>query len=142
MQDTGILCIYEDDVKQAEEALRSLLIGSQAKSALLISRRDGSLVCKQGETASLDTTSLAALAAAGFAATKEIARLVGEPEFSVLFHQGEQENMYVCLAGEEVLLMLLFDERTTIGLVRVLAKETSQRLAKIFAPPASVNERA
>jgi len=136
MKEDDILRIYDEDLRQTEETLRSLLINSQAKCALLISRRDGSLICQQGETGAMDIMSLAALAAGGFAATKEIARLIGEPEFSVLFHQGEREHIYVCLAGEEALLMLTFDDRTTIGLVRVLAKEASRRLSRIFAVPA------
>ena len=134
-----VFMIYENDQKEAEEALHFLLAESQAKCALLISR-DGSLICQQGETASLDTTSLAALAAGCFAATKEIARLIGEPEFSVLFHQGEHESIHVSLVGEEALLMMLFDDRTTIGLVRIMAKEASRRLSKIFGPQARASD--
>jgi predicted regulator of Ras-like GTPase activity (Roadblock/LC7/MglB family) len=133
-----ILIFREDEVRQADEVLRSLLADTHAKSAILISRIDGSLISKQGATESLDITSLAALAAGGFAATKEIARLVGEPEFSILFHQGELENIYVSLIGEYGLLMLLFDEKTTIGLVRVLAREAGEQLAKVFSSPGPV----
>jgi len=130
-----VLIFREDEVRQADEILRALLADCHAKSALLISRIDGSLIAKQGATESLDITSLAALAAGGFAATKEIARLVGEPEFSILFHQGEQENIYVNLIGEFGLLMLLFDDKTTIGLVRVMAREVNERLTQIFTTP-------
>jgi predicted regulator of Ras-like GTPase activity (Roadblock/LC7/MglB family) len=130
-----VLIFREAEVNQADEVLRALLADSHAKCALLISRIDGSLISKQGPTDNLDVTSLAALAAGGFAATKEIARLVGEPEFSILFHQGEMENIYVSLVGEFGLLMLLFDEKTTIGLVRVLARESNERLSAIFTTP-------
>jgi len=133
MKSHDILRIYEQDLRKVEEVLRALLIDSQAKCALVISRRDGSLIWQQGETAALDTTSLAALAAGGFAATKEIARLIGEPEFSVLFHQGGHEHIHVSLAGEEALLMVLFDDRTTVGLVRVLARDASARMAQVFS---------
>jgi predicted regulator of Ras-like GTPase activity (Roadblock/LC7/MglB family) len=125
----------EAEVNQADEVLRALLCDTHAKCALLISRIDGSLIAKQGATESLDTTSLAALAAGGFAANKEIARLVGEPEFSILFHQGELESIYVSLVGEFGLLMLLFDDKTTIGLVRVMAREANERLSRIFTAP-------
>lgn len=128
-----ILLIYEQDLKRAADIIRDLLIGSQVSCALLISRRDGSLIWQQGETGGLDTTSLAALAAACFSATEEIARLIGEPEFSVLFHQGKREHIYVSSIGEEALLMLLFDDRTTLGLVRVLTKDASNRLAQILS---------
>ncbi|NIM06648.1 MAG: roadblock/LC7 domain-containing protein, partial [Armatimonadetes bacterium] len=132
MTNDETLLIYEEELKQADEVLRALVIESQIKCALIINQ-DGSLIWQHGETGSLDTTSLAALAAGGFAATKEIARLIGEPGFSILFHQGEKEHVHLNLVGEDALLMLLFDDRTTIGLVRVLAKDASERLLEIFS---------
>jgi len=132
MQGHDLLIIDEDIQRNAEEVLRTLLIESQSKCGLLINH-DGSLLCQQGEVGSMDVTSLAALAAAGFAATQEMARLIGEPEFSVLFHQGEHEHIYVSLVGDEALMMMVFDDRTTIGLVRVLSKEACKKLDGIFA---------
>jgi predicted regulator of Ras-like GTPase activity (Roadblock/LC7/MglB family) len=132
MKSDNTFLIYEQELKKVEEVLRALIIESQAKCALLINR-DGSLIWQQGETNALDTTSLAALAAGGFAATKEIARLIGEPEFSVLFHQGDHEHVHLSLVGEEALLMVVFDDRTSIGLIRILAKDAGWRLAAIFA---------
>jgi predicted regulator of Ras-like GTPase activity (Roadblock/LC7/MglB family) len=127
-----VLVIYEQDLKRTEDVMRTLLIDSQSRCGLLINR-DGSLICQQGEVGALDTAALAALSAAGFAATKEIARQLGEPEFSVLFHQGEHEHMYVSLIDDDALMMLIFDQRTTIGLVRILAKDAAAKLASIFA---------
>ncbi|MFW9842790.1 MAG: roadblock/LC7 domain-containing protein, partial [Candidatus Thorarchaeota archaeon] len=67
-----------------------------------------------------------------FASTKEIARLVGETEFSVLFHQGKKDHIHMSLVGERSILAVIFDDRTTIGMVRLYAKETADELAKIF----------
>ena len=129
---SGALLIYEHDLDQVKDVLCTLLAECQARCALLICRRDGALIWQQGDIGSLDTTSLAALAAAGFAATKEIASLIGEPEFSVLFHQGKSEHLHLNLISDDVLMMLLFDDRTTIGLVRVLARDASQQLTGIL----------
>ena len=79
--------LYEDQIKQIDKALIRIIKESEAKCALLVDK-DGHLITRQGFTHTLDTTALAALLAGSFASTKEIARLVGEPEFSVLFHQG------------------------------------------------------
>ncbi|MCK4385501.1 MAG: roadblock/LC7 domain-containing protein, partial [candidate division Zixibacteria bacterium] len=57
---------------------------------------------------------------------------VGEPEFSVLFHQGEKDHIHICLVGERSILVVIFDDRTTIGLVRLYAKETSEELTTIL----------
>ncbi|MFQ6032892.1 MAG: roadblock/LC7 domain-containing protein, partial [Candidatus Zixiibacteriota bacterium] len=77
------LVIYEEEIEKIEKSLNRLIKNSQAKCALLVDK-DGHLITRRGFTHSLDTTALAALLAGSFASTKEIARLVGEPEFSVL----------------------------------------------------------
>ena len=125
------LIIYEEEIKKIETLLTKMLKGAEAKCALLVDK-DGHLITRQGFTHSLDTTALAALLAGSFASTKEIARLVGEPEFSVLFHQGKKDHIHMSLVGERSILVVIFDDRTTIGMVRLYAKETAVELATIF----------
>ncbi len=126
------LVIYEEEIEKIEKTLSRLMKNSQAKCALLVDK-DGHLITRQGFTHSLDTTALAALLAGSFASTKEIARLVGEPEFSVLFHQGKKDHIHVSLVGERSILAVIFDDRTTIGLVRLYTKQTSEELTTILA---------
>jgi len=125
------LIIYQEETTKIDGILRKLLKGSEAKCALLVDK-DGHLVTRQGFTHSLDTTALAALLAGSFASTKEIARLVGEPEFSVLFHQGKRDHIHMSLVGDRTILVVIFDDRTTIGMVRLYSKESSEELCKVF----------
>ena len=125
------LIIYQEETVKIDGILRKLLKGSEAKCALLVDK-DGHLITRQGFTHSLDTTALAALLAGSFASTKEIARLVGEPEFSVLFHQGKRDHIHMSLVNERTILVVIFDDRTTIGMVRLYAKESSEELNRIF----------
>ncbi len=125
------MIIYEEEINTIDALLNKLLKGAEAKCALLVDK-DGHLITRQGFTHSLDTTALAALLAGSFASTKEIARLVGEPEFSVLFHQGKKDHIHMSIVGERSILVVIFDDRTTIGMVRLYAKETSQELSKVF----------
>ncbi len=125
------LIFYEEEINQIDALISKMLKGAEAKCALLVDK-DGHLITRQGFTHSLDTTALAALLAGSFASTKEIARLVGEPEFSVLFHQGKKDNIHMSLVGDRSILVVIFDDRTTIGMVRLYAKETSIELGKIF----------
>lgn len=126
------LIIYEEEIEKIDLILARMLKGAEAKCALLVDK-DGHLITRQGFTHSLDTTALAALLAGSFASTKEIARLVGESEFSVLFHQGKKDHIHMSLVGDRSILAVVFDDRTTIGMVRLYAKETATELAKIFA---------
>lgn len=123
--------IYPEDLELIDQTLREFVEDSESKCCLLV-HRNGQLVAKQGFTSELDTTSLAALAAGAFASTKEIARLVGEKEFSALVHEGKGEHIYVTLAGEHTIMVTVFNQRTTLGMVRLYAAQAAERLAKVF----------
>jgi predicted regulator of Ras-like GTPase activity (Roadblock/LC7/MglB family) len=125
------LIIYEEEINRIDALLSKMLKGAEAKCALLVDK-DGHLITRQGFTHSLDTTALAALLAGSFASTKEIAKLVGEPEFSILFHQGKKDHIHMSLIGERSILVVIFDDRTTIGMVRLYAKESATELSRIF----------
>ena len=104
---------------------------SDSKANILIDK-DGHLVTKAGATEDMDLMTIAALVAGSFAATREMAKLLGEDEFSVLFHQGKKDSIQLSLIGERTLLATIFDERTTIGMVRLYAKEATSKLMVIF----------
>ncbi len=125
------LILYEEEITRIDKVLSRLIKGAEAKCALLVDK-DGHLITRQGFTHSLDTTALAALLAGSFASTKEIARLVGEPEFSIMFHQGKRDHIHISLVGDRTILVVIFDDRTTIGMVRLYAKEVGDELALIF----------
>ena len=126
------LVIYEEQIEKIDRALDRLIKDAQAKCVLLVDK-DGHLITRQGFTQSLDTTALAALLAGSFASTREIARLLGEPEFSVLFHQGKKDHIHITLVGERTILAVIFDDRTTIGMIRLYAKEAAGDLEKILS---------
>jgi len=133
MIETASLTITETQLSEIESALEEMLAGSKAACVLLINSDDGSLIAAKGLTKELDTTSLAALAAGTFASAGEIARLVGEPEFTVLFHQGKRQHVHVNQAGEHGLLMTLFTDDTTVGLVRLCARKACPRVQHVLA---------
>ena len=87
---------------------------------------------KRGELRTIDIDTISALVAGSFAATKEMARLLGEEEFTAMFHQGERDNIQLSLVGDRTLLTILFDDRTTVGMVRLYAGETAKKLADIY----------
>jgi predicted regulator of Ras-like GTPase activity (Roadblock/LC7/MglB family) len=133
--------VFEEQVNQINAALLRMIKKAEAKCALLVDK-DGHLITRQGFTQTLDTTALSALLAGSFASTKEIARLVGEPEFSVLFHQGKKDHIHVSIVGERCILAVVFDDRTTIGMVRLYAKETGDRLKEILTVTGGQEEPA
>lgn len=125
------LIFYQEDIEKITRVLEEFLRLSGSKSNLLIDK-DGHLITKAGETGSYDLSTVSALVAGSFAATREMARLLGEEEFTVLFHQGKRDNIQLTLIGERTLLATIFDSRTTIGMVRLYTKEAVVKLGKLF----------
>ena len=105
-----------------DDCLERLLNRSRAVCVLLADI-SGQLVAEKGKDAGLDTSSLAAVAASNMAATAEMARQMGEPtSFSYLFHEGQRRSIYISAVGETLLLAIIFDELSQVGLVRIFAK--------------------
>jgi predicted regulator of Ras-like GTPase activity (Roadblock/LC7/MglB family) len=125
------LVFYQDLVRDVNRLLREFLKLSNAKCAMLIDR-EGHMVTRQGVTRDLDMDTISALVAGSFAATREMARVLGEDEFSVLFHQGKTDNIQLSLVGDRTLLTVIFDEATTVGMVRLYAAETVKRMVDLF----------
>lgn len=123
--------LYQDDFGKIQESLVKLKNRTQANALLLIDRA-GQLITSIGDTSQLDMISFASLSAADFAATKVLASLIGEDEFSDLFHEGVKENIYVSMVDSKVILVVLFDKRSTLGLIRVRTSQTSKEICEIF----------
>ncbi len=123
--------LRSEDAAQLDAILKEFLTVSGAKCALLVDK-DGYLVTQQGEAFSFNHDTISALVAGGYGATKEIARLLGEDEFSVLFHQGKRESIQLTLVSDRVLLTVIFDDQTTLGLVRLYASEAAKKLGEVI----------
>ncbi len=121
----------EDDYGEITRSMARFLAESGGRCALLVDR-SGQLVATVGEEPRFDATAFATLTAADFSANDQLARLVGETEFSSLVHRGEQESMYLADIARRVILVVLFDGRTTEGLVRLKARATVEELTRFF----------
>jgi predicted regulator of Ras-like GTPase activity (Roadblock/LC7/MglB family) len=121
----------EDDFAAITSSLQKFLFESNARCALLVDR-SGQLVATVGEQPHFDPTAFATLTAADFSANDQLAKLIGETDFNSLFHQGEKESMYLADVARRVILVVLFDTRTTLGLVRLKMKETVGELTRLF----------
>jgi predicted regulator of Ras-like GTPase activity (Roadblock/LC7/MglB family) len=136
----GTWSFTEDDFAEITRSLTRLLTECNARCAMLVDRT-GQLVATVGEQPKFDPTAFATLTAADFSANDQLARLVGEKEFQSLFHQGEKESMYLSDVARRVILVVLFDNRTTLGLVRLKMKPTveelTQRFEQVFARQAT-----
>lgn len=125
------LVMYEEEYRQITAMCEKLLREANARVIFLVDK-NGQLIAGVGETDRFDTTSLASLTAGNIAATGGLAKLIGEKEFSILFHEGEKDNLHISIVAGRVILVVLFDSRSSLGLVRLRVKKASEELAAIF----------
>jgi len=130
MADSPLL-MREQRYHQIKAVLARLRLDAAARVVVLV-EKDGQQLAVHGELGDLDTTSLASLAAGNVAATGGMAQLIGEKEFPTLSHEGERESIHISVIGR-VLLVVVFDERSSLGLVKLRSKQVSQEIAAAFA---------
>ncbi|MFP3869281.1 MAG: roadblock/LC7 domain-containing protein [Syntrophobacteria bacterium] len=126
------------DLVLSKEAITNLvnvidenLLRAGADCALLVDR-SGNLIVNRGDPANLDVVALAVLSAANFGATAEIAKLIGEDDFSLLFHKGKNENVHFTKVGKGFILITLFGKDISLGLIRLKTAKVTEQLLPIL----------
>ncbi len=125
------LSIFEQDFWDINNSLNRLLTSTNATALLLVDKA-GQMITSVGNTTNVDLVSFGSLAAADFAATSQLALLIGEDEFTELFHQGKQENIYITIVLSRIILVVIFGKTTNLGLIRVRIKTAVADLERIF----------
>ena len=135
----GNFILREQEFEALLSILRKPLVDASAKVVFLVDK-NGTLLGSVGDAVGFDTTSLASLAAGNIAATGGLANLIGEKEFSILFHEGERDNMHLSVVGDRVILVIVFDRRSSVGLVRLRVRQATARLTAIVAAAVAAGE--
>jgi len=134
------LVLFEEDFRRLQQALRKLRVESDASVVLLVDK-NGQRIASVGDVEALDMTALASLTAGNVAATDGLARILGEREFSVLLHEGEKENIHVSIVARRVILVVIFSNRSSLGLVRLRVRQAAAELDGAFREIAERMER-
>lgn len=121
------LVMYEEELEQITEICEVLHRDSNAAAVLVIDK-NGQTFAHAGEVDHLDVTSLSSLTAGNVAATGGMAKLLAENEFAGQFHEGERTKVLISLISGRVILLVLFDERSNLGLVRLRLKKAKANL--------------
>jgi len=123
--------VFEEDYWAINTILQELLKNSNSSSVILLDKT-GQLISSLGEPPQFDLHGFASLCAADFEANAQLAVLIGEKDFSTLYHQGSNESMYLARVEKNIILVILFDKRTTLGLVRLRAKKAVDNLETVI----------
>lgn len=125
------LIIYPEEFAEIRAILAQLAVETRAKLVFLVDR-SGQPIASQGDSDGVDTTSLSSLAAGNVAATEGLAKLLGEREFSVLFHEGERDNIHFSIVAHRAILVVIFDHKTPVGLVRLRVRKANAQFEEVF----------
>lgn len=125
------LLLYDEQFQKIRGILQQLRQDSSSNVVFLVDK-NGQQIAAAGDLSTLDTTSLASLTAGNVAATDGLARILGEREFSVLLHEGEKENIHVSIVARRVILVVIFGDRTALGLVRLRVRQAAAELERAF----------
>jgi predicted regulator of Ras-like GTPase activity (Roadblock/LC7/MglB family) len=125
------LVMYEEELNQIVRICETLHKDSNAKAVLVIDK-NGQAIAQAGEVEQLDVTSLSSLTAGNVAATGGIAQLLAEKEFAGQFHEGERTNVHISIVAQRLILVVLFDERSSLGLVRLRVRKASAELTTVI----------
>ncbi|MDY0004423.1 MAG: roadblock/LC7 domain-containing protein [Polyangia bacterium] len=123
--------MYEEEYRLIQQIVDRLHKDANSMAVLLIDK-NGQEIAAAGEVENLDTTSLSSLTAGNVAATGGIAKLMSEREFTTQFHEGERTNVHISIVAQRVILVVLFDERSSLGLVRLRVRKAAGELAQVF----------
>jgi len=125
------MVMYEEEFSQIQRVVDRLVRDANAKVVFIVDK-NGQLIAAAGDIDNVDTTSLASLTAGNIAATGGMAKLLKEQEFATQFHEGEKANIHIQLVGNRVILVVIFDNKTSLGLVRLRVKKACESLNSIF----------
>jgi len=121
-----------EDVANIDAILNDYLQKSESDLAVIIDK-GGNVISQCGDQEVMDVTIIAALAAGSFAATKELARRIGEVEFQQLYHQGSGSHIFMNSVDDDSIMITVFGgKETTVGLVRFYSNGASQSLAVLL----------
>lgn len=125
------MVMYEEEFTLIQAVVDRLVREANAKVVFIVDK-NGQLIAASGDVGNIDTTSLASLTAGNIAATGGIAKLLREQEFATQFHEGENANIHIQLVGNRVILVVIFDSESSLGLVRLRVRRATEELNGIF----------
>ncbi len=118
----------KEQIEAIETVLEEELIELGVQSVILMDLAGNVIVNLDSGGTSHDVFSLAALAAGNYGAVSAMANIIGEQEFSLLFHKGEEESIHFSKVVDDLLLLTIFNKNVSLGFLRLKVAEAIKRI--------------
>jgi len=125
--------VSQEQLETIDEILGDQLINIGVDCVIIIDMAGNIITAKDNGTSKYDVYSFAALAAGNFATVDAMAKLVGEQEFSLLFHKGTDCNIHFSKIDEELLLITMFGKHISLGFLRLNVVEAIEQIRKLWS---------
>jgi predicted regulator of Ras-like GTPase activity (Roadblock/LC7/MglB family) len=125
--------VSQEQLEKIDEILSEQLIKIGVDCVIIIDMAGNIITAKDNGTSKYDVYSFAALAAGNFATVNAMAKLVGEQEFSLLFHKGTDCNIHFSKIDEELLLITMFGKHISLGFLRLNVVKALEQIRKLWA---------
>ncbi|WP_417910435.1 roadblock/LC7 domain-containing protein [Candidatus Electronema sp. PJ] len=125
--------VSQEQLEKIDEILSEQLIKIGVDCVIIIDMAGNIITAKDNGTSKYDVYSFAALAAGNFATVDAMAKLVGEQEFSLLFHKGTDCNIHFSKIDEELLLITMFGKHISLGFLRLNVVKALEQIRKLWS---------
>jgi predicted regulator of Ras-like GTPase activity (Roadblock/LC7/MglB family) len=127
----------KEQINSIDKILQEDLIEEGVHSVILIDMSGNIISDLDNGKKKHDVYSLAALAAGNFGAVSTMAKMIGEEDFSLLFHKGEEESIHFSKVMEDFLLITIFGSDISLGFMRLKVNESIGKITKILESPST-----
>lgn len=124
--------VSQEQLEQIDTILTDKLIKLGVDCVIIIDMAGNIITAKDNGESKYDVYSFAALAAGNFATVDAMAKLVGEAEFSLLFHKGQDSNIHFSKIDDELLLISMFGKDISLGFLRLNVVEAIDQIRSVW----------
>jgi predicted regulator of Ras-like GTPase activity (Roadblock/LC7/MglB family) len=133
-------------VEVLKEPTRSFVREARVRTALLVNGA-GQVLAQQGFTRSYEVVNVAALAAAAYAAARELGVLTGAGRWAHLHHAGRTRQIFLApfrTPSGELIMVAIFDGDSSLGLVQLFFEKLVETVAALpeFSEPLPTSDQA
>ena len=124
--------VSQEQIEQIDSILTDKLIKLGVDCVIVIDMAGNIITAKDNSESKYDVYSFAALAAGNFATVDAMAKLVGEEEFSLLFHKGQESSIHFSKIDEELLLISMFGQEISLGFLRLNVVDAIEQIKRLW----------
>lgn len=124
--------VSQEQLEKIDEILDEKLLKLGVECVIIIDMAGNTITAKDNGTNKYDVYSFAALAAGNFATVDAMAKLIGEQEFSLLFHKGQDSSIHFSKINDELLLISLFGRDISLGFLRLNVVDAIEQIRALW----------